>query len=677
MAGKATLYGAEGAKKVVDIGSKEASSLQSQGWGLTEGSYKAPKAKANPQQNLAAQQKILQQMKNDRKAGKKVDSGAYNRQINVINKLKRGMAAPAESNSQLANEQKKLQQMKDDRKAGKKVDSGAYNRQINVINKMKKKAAQPEPEEEAPLLKDETNLDPNNKATLWGPDGEKKAVIVGSQEAANLQKSGWGLQEGSYKEPGQGTQATLHGPDGKKVVVDVGSEQASKLQSQGWGLQPGSYKGKDKPAVGSQQERDRLKQDQRNQDIADAEAAQKKAEDATQFKMHWADDIPGMPKMPADSYPQVPDLVQTYQDLREAEGLEGLETKLNDRLAEMDALDDAYDEGKYNMGQEMSPMTLIRGEQAELQEQYIRQRNSKQRTIDALQRTLDGKNATVSMMMQFTQQNFDNAAKSYNDRFDNAMKFQQQWYTQFKDERDYARLISNDAKDRDFQERQMENTIKQQEIDNGRANATILMNTMAESGKGWDDLSQAEKNNFAKIEQQAGLPAGSLQAFGRAKPEAQLLGQTNGVDKDGNDIITFIYKDKDGNPGTMITRQTGGFTDQSGSGGGGASYYQGITGADEKGGLAFADDDGNPITAGQYAAKKKQNIASILEESGNPDDRDVIDKFINGIMLYDINNATGSNRTSEISKAYGFAQKNIGWIFNGVSLSEFKQIMGV
>ena len=39
---KATLYGPNGQKQVVDVGSTQASQLQSQGWGLTVGSYKAP-----------------------------------------------------------------------------------------------------------------------------------------------------------------------------------------------------------------------------------------------------------------------------------------------------------------------------------------------------------------------------------------------------------------------------------------------------------------------------------------------------------------------------------------------------------------------------------------------------------------------------------------------------------
>lgn len=42
MAQQATLYGPNGQKKVVNVGSSEASRFQSQGWGLSSGSYKAP-----------------------------------------------------------------------------------------------------------------------------------------------------------------------------------------------------------------------------------------------------------------------------------------------------------------------------------------------------------------------------------------------------------------------------------------------------------------------------------------------------------------------------------------------------------------------------------------------------------------------------------------------------------
>lgn len=51
---QATLYGPNGSKETVDVGSSRAAELQKQGWGLTAGSYKAP-AKATTTSSTAAQ----------------------------------------------------------------------------------------------------------------------------------------------------------------------------------------------------------------------------------------------------------------------------------------------------------------------------------------------------------------------------------------------------------------------------------------------------------------------------------------------------------------------------------------------------------------------------------------------------------------------------------------------
>ena len=88
------------------------------------------------------------------------------------------------------------------------------------------------------------------QATLYGPNGQKEVVDVGSVRASQLQSQGWGLTPGSYRPPATPTpspspsrrQATLYGPNGAKEVVDIGSARASQLQSQGWGLTPGSYR---------------------------------------------------------------------------------------------------------------------------------------------------------------------------------------------------------------------------------------------------------------------------------------------------------------------------------------------------------------------------------------------------------------------------------------------------
>jgi hypothetical protein len=99
------------------------------------------------------------------------------------------------------------------------------------------------------------------KATLINSAGKKVVVDSGSQLAQQYFSQGYQLMgaSGKYapsvsapaKAPIASTtpapvasakQATLYGPNGQKQVVDVGSTQASQLQSQGWGLTVGSYK---------------------------------------------------------------------------------------------------------------------------------------------------------------------------------------------------------------------------------------------------------------------------------------------------------------------------------------------------------------------------------------------------------------------------------------------------
>ncbi len=63
--------------------------------------------------------------------------------------------------------------------------------------------------------------------------------IVGTKAAA---PTGTTQQQNTLPSQFAAKQATLYGPGGQKQVVGVGSQQASDLQKQGYGLTPGSYK---------------------------------------------------------------------------------------------------------------------------------------------------------------------------------------------------------------------------------------------------------------------------------------------------------------------------------------------------------------------------------------------------------------------------------------------------
>jgi hypothetical protein len=71
------------------------------------------------------------------------------------------------------------------------------------------------------------------------------------------------------------------------------------------------------------------------------------------------------------------------------------------------------------------------------------------------------------------------------------------------------------------------------------------------------------------LELQAGLPAGTVETFAKSQPGAKLLTTVNGVDSSGHDIISFVYADKNGNPGVVKTIRTGGMSKVPGTSGSG------------------------------------------------------------------------------------------------------------
>ena len=93
--------------------------------------------------------------------------------------------------------------------------------------------------------------------------------------------------------------------------------------------------------------------------------------------------------------------------------------------------------------------------------------------------------------------------------------------------------------------------------DAASVNLTFMQNSMISSGKIWDDLDSTQQAMIYKLEVQAGIAPGTTQSFMNEKPDSEVLAQTTGYDASGNQVVTFIYKDKDGKPGVVETVKTG------------------------------------------------------------------------------------------------------------------------
>ena len=346
------------------------------------------------------------------------------------------------------------------------------------------------------------------KAPLVNPiTGDRKAVVMGSPAESALNKQGYGL-EGAKK----GTLAVT------TLGAGPGAETRAGMETLGY-TYIGSLEAKDaairagKHLVfknGSYY----LDKTSGVQTTTDARANLNNGSDTN-----------------STTGPTAPNLVDTYNKLRADNNLDNLESQVNDVNKSINDLDAAYLAGTHKVEGQLAPMEILQGRTNVLQQQYNEQRTVLVNQQNELNQQITQKNNVISQMMTLTQQDYTNARSAYNDSFDQALQLQQ-----------------------------LHNTEQNTAQDNARANLNILANAISTSGKNWNDVSASMKTSIQQLELQAGLPAGSMQTFITTKPKANLLATVNGTDSSGNDIVTFVYADENGNPGMVRTLKTGGYT---------------------------------------------------------------------------------------------------------------------
>jgi citrate synthase len=252
-------------------------------------------------------------------------------------------------------------------------------------------------------------------------------------------------------------------------------------------------------------------------------------------------------KIAVGARPTVPDLVSKYNEMLADNSIPSMETKLSDLDAELTSIDDAYTAGQNKIESGLAPMEVLSGRSKELEQQYQERRATVLREREDIANRLQTKYNTVNTMMELTGQQYSLALEDYNARFTQNLQTQQ--YLDSK--ADAAQTAA-------------------------RANLSTIISGFQESGKTWSEMSDSLKTQVYKMELEAGLPGGTTEAFLDVMPQATLLATVNGTDSSGNDIITFVYADENGNPGTIQTVKTGGYTKtSSGSGTGVNSEYAG------------------------------------------------------------------------------------------------------
>jgi hypothetical protein len=229
--------------------------------------------------------------------------------------------------------------------------------------------------------------------------------------------------------------------------------------------------------------------------------------------------------------PEPVSLVDTYNKLSKDYNIENLSSHLNSLDQNLAQYDTNYQAGLVQNKNALAPMELIQGKNRELYDQYQLGRQTLLNERNAIAAQVTAAQQTVSTMVSLTGQDYTNAKAAYDTQFSQNLQVQEYYDTK-------ADRASSAA----------------------RANLSTITSAITASGKQWNQLDPSMKANISSLEAASGLPQGTIQNFVAVKPKAELLASVNGVDKSGNDIVTLIYKDANGNPGQIKVIKTGGYT---------------------------------------------------------------------------------------------------------------------
>jgi len=239
--------------------------------------------------------------------------------------------------------------------------------------------------------------------------------------------------------------------------------------------------------------------------------------------------------------PQAPGTVnweQKMQEIRSQYQVEPLENQITELDKQINDLRALYETAEVKEGERLAPMAIISKRKAKISEEKAIELNRLINEKNAVINQLNSKYGMIDTVMKLQSQTYEDARQQYEFEYNKALQQQQ--------------LLAS-----------AENT----QMDNSRATLNSITNMMTSAGMSWNDLDINMQYQIYKSELQAGLPAGTTQAFTQNKPGAKVIATKDGYDASGNAITTFIYEGSDGMPGITYTVKTGGIKTTGSSGG--------------------------------------------------------------------------------------------------------------
>lgn len=222
--------------------------------------------------------------------------------------------------------------------------------------------------------------------------------------------------------------------------------------------------------------------------------------------------------LPNTPIPQAPNMVATFESLRSDPKVSNLESKLAALKDQENAIkaqtqtSQAVEDGK------PVATNVIQGRQTEEQRLADIQLSSLADQKAAVTDELNMRYTMIDNIMKYTQADYDNATKSYEEQFAQ----NQAVFTAFNSikteeinqkQQQESNLITATGKEVDIAQQQEQFRYQQQQdiIKNASSNLTIMANMIQSGNVNYASMTADQKLNIQKLEVQAGMPAGFIE----------------------------------------------------------------------------------------------------------------------------------------------------------------------
>lgn len=280
----------------------------------------------------------------------------------------------------------------------------------------------------------------------------------------------------------------------------------------------------------------RAADDLKLQETAKSAQEQTAAQDAEIAKLKRENEIKALKDSLGISEPvKQPTLAADYEKLLTERGVTQTESAIRDIDAQIQALDLAQQKANLNIEAGLESMGQQSNRKAAMQEQAAIQRASLQLKKSILVDELSTKQNIVNNIMKLKGEDYANSVADYNTKFNQAVQLNSVLAGYKTKEEAEANRVRDDA----------------------RANANLMINSVKGTGKSWDSLDADVRVGLQKIALQSGIDEAVFKEIINNAGVSEIISTQSGYDADGNEVISFIVKDANGNPKILNQIKTG------------------------------------------------------------------------------------------------------------------------